>query len=617
LLFPGSGNPPNVLITGGAGFLGRHLTQRIAEAGARVTVIDDFSTGLRDGLTPSEHLRVVEGSVLDRTAIAEAAVNADLILHLAAVVGMRRVYADPAWTLRVSDEGTANVLEVTRGQPVLLMSSSALYGLESRELAVETDAISYELTLNYDGGRPGYACGKRMLEHHGKAAMASGRPVMILRPFNVVGPGQRSDFGMVLPGFVRCARNGAPVEIHDDGQQVRSFGDVHTFVECVLRLLVTREAWRPDSNPINVGTPVATSILDLAKIVLEETGSDSRLKFVPYEKVYPGKHDVRHRRPDIARLTGLIGDVAWRDIRSVVREFVATVPGTVVTAPGGTCGLCGSRAVTPLVSFDGTQVVSCEVCRSGFVAAQSKRRAEAEYARRYDADADSKKARTCWRLMETAELLGGCRRILDVGCGSGHFLNLAREAGLDTAGIELDEASVAAARGSGHTVYKQSASDGPWPEEARCDLVTCWDILEHLNLPGDALKWAALALKPGGLLVVATPFLGSIYDKLALALHRATMGKAAQLLRMCWSADHLYRFHVNGLVEVVRRGGFEDVTAERRLMLSLRPDRYAGGAILPNWTSVGPIDHALSRLGVAVSKTFGFSNKMILVARKM
>src|SRR5262249_39910946 len=161
---------------------------------------------------PSEHVKVVEGSVLDRATIARNVVDIDLVLHLAAIVGMRRVYADPIYAMRDSDEGTPNVLAATGTRADVVLSSAAVHGLEAREVADETDAISDASILKYDGGHVGYAYGKRMLEVHGQTAMAAGRSVMILRPFNVVGPGQREDFGMVLPGFVRRARDGEPLQ---------------------------------------------------------------------------------------------------------------------------------------------------------------------------------------------------------------------------------------------------------------------------------------------------------------------------------------------------------------------------------------------------------------------
>jgi UDP-glucose 4-epimerase len=321
LPFEESRLPAHVFITGGAGFLGGHFVKSLLRTASRVTVLDDFSTGLQRNLPASANLRCVHGTVLDRRAVATAASDADLVLHLASVVGMRRAHADPSYAFRVSDEGTANVLAMTR-QPILLMSSSSVYGLQSRELACETDEISYARTLEYDGGHPGYACGKGALERHGLAAMASGRPVMIVRPFNVVGACQRSDFGMVLPTFVQRARARVPLEIHDDGRQLRSFGCVYTFIDCVSRLLQSGDAWKPGATPVNIGNPVSTSMLTLAQVVLEETGSDSSLEMIPYERVFPGKKDVRHRHPDCSRLERLIGCVQWPDVRSVVRHFL-------------------------------------------------------------------------------------------------------------------------------------------------------------------------------------------------------------------------------------------------------------------------------------------------------
>lgn len=322
-LYRDSDEPLRVLVTGGAGFLGHHLVRRLLAAGAEVTVLDDLSSGLEDRVRDVAGLRFVHGSVLDRAAVADAATACGLVLHLAAVVGMRKVYADPGHALAVSDEGTANVLAATGNVPAMLMSSSAVYGLEPRELASEADRTSWQAALEYDGGSPGYACGKLKLESHGFAAMETGRPVLMPRPFNVVGPGQRSSFGMVLPTFVKQARTGEPLVVYDDGLQNRSFGDVKTFADCILRLLCEPEAWSGSANPINVGSPTATSIRTLAQIVIEETGMKAPIRHVPYGSIYPGKIDVRHRRPETRRLEQLLGPVEWPHVRDIVRGFVA------------------------------------------------------------------------------------------------------------------------------------------------------------------------------------------------------------------------------------------------------------------------------------------------------
>jgi len=321
-----------VLVTGGAGFIGSHLVRRFVELGHEVTVLDDFSTGRAENLSSAAPVRIVNGSILDSHAIAEAAQDAELILHLASIVGMRRAHAEPALSMRISDEGTSKLLAATGMVPIVLMSSSSVYGLESSGMVREEDQITAEEALEYDGGKRGYASGKHVLERHGLAAMSTGRRVQILRPFNVVGPRQRDDFGMVLPNFLRRAIAGLPLQVHDDGLQVRSFGSIHTFTDCVFRLLGSENAWRPGATPINIGTSTVTSLIDLAKIVLQETGSNSSIEFIPYKKIFPGKRDVRHRRPDNTRLEQLIGPLEWADIRMIVRDCLAEL--RVSRAPG-------------------------------------------------------------------------------------------------------------------------------------------------------------------------------------------------------------------------------------------------------------------------------------------
>jgi UDP-glucose 4-epimerase len=322
----GASESLRVLVTGGAGFLGSHFVDRLLAMGASVTVLDDFSTGLRSNLPAdrlaSERLRVVSGSVLDDDAVESASRDCNLVMHLASVVGMRRAHAHPAHALRVSDEGTAKILAATDHKPILLMSSSAVYGLDARPDAHEEDPILEPSLHAYDGHRPGYACGKAALERHGRAAMARGRAVLMIRPFNVIGPRQRDSFGMVLPNFVMRGLASQPLEIHGDGLQTRSFGDARTFVEYSMRLMANAEAWRPENTPVNVGTTRETSVLDLAKMVIDVTASSAGYQLRPYEQVFPGKQDVQRRRPDLRRLHRLVGPLDWPELRDVVRDYV-------------------------------------------------------------------------------------------------------------------------------------------------------------------------------------------------------------------------------------------------------------------------------------------------------
>ena len=315
-----------VLVTGGAGFIGHQIALRLLALGARVCVVDDLSTGVRARLPePSSRFHFIEGSVLDRSVLARLPDNLALVIHLASVVGMRRVHADHAYALRVSDQGTQNVLLATGRTPVLLMSSSAVYGRTPREISHETDAVSWDGALDYDGGTPGYACGKLALERHGAQARQTGRRQMTIRPFNVVGPGQLGDYGMVLPRFINAALAGEPLRVFDDGLQTRSFIHAPTFVDCLIGLASSDRAWMSELPAINVGAPRATTILDLARIVIAESGSRSQIVFEPFEATYPGKRDVRHRFPSTEHMESILGPVEWPSAPEIVRDVLRSL----------------------------------------------------------------------------------------------------------------------------------------------------------------------------------------------------------------------------------------------------------------------------------------------------
>jgi UDP-glucose 4-epimerase len=316
----------HVLVTGGAGFLGQHLVRRLLAEGRRVTVLDDFSTGAPGNLPAHPALDVVAASVLDEPAQREAAQGVTAVHHLAGVVGMVLAARRAAHAHAVSEQGTRLVLAATGDAPVVLYSSSAVYGFARADGAREGAPLDERDVRDYDGGAPGYASGKLALERLGRDAAAAGRSVLIVRPFNVVGPGQSDAYGMVLPTFLRHALRGEPLPVHGDGRQRRAFGDVHTFVDCVLRLAATPAAFEPDGNVVNVGSPEGMSVLELARLVLAETGSSSTLRVLPYDTAYPGRRDVPARVPDVTRLQRLLGPVRWPAVREIVGGMVAPEP---------------------------------------------------------------------------------------------------------------------------------------------------------------------------------------------------------------------------------------------------------------------------------------------------
>lgn len=310
-----------VLVTGGCGFIGSHLTEQLLRRGVSVSVIDDGSTGSLEQLSRHRRLSVHRGSILDARSLRRAADGAAAVFHLAGVVGMRLASLERERAYSISVEGTRRVLAATAGLPIVLFSSSAVYGFRNDVPLPEDAAVDASELLDYDGGAPGYATGKWHLERLGHEAGARGRRVLIVRPYNVVGTRQSARYGMVLPTFVKQALQGRPLTIFGDGTQRRSFGDVSTFVNALLEIAGDPGAWSADRRVINIGNPKPVHIYDLAQFVIQETRSEAGIRFIPYDHIYPGRRDVLERVPHVERLHRWIGDPGWRDVRDVVRAL--------------------------------------------------------------------------------------------------------------------------------------------------------------------------------------------------------------------------------------------------------------------------------------------------------
>jgi UDP-glucose 4-epimerase len=312
------------LVTGGAGFVGSHLSELLLDEGHEVWVLDDLSTG---SLANVEHLRSRDGfhlvvdSVLHSTAVNELVYKCDVVYHLAAAVGVRLIVEQPVQTLVTNLRGTEIVLEHCHrfGKRVLVASTSEVYGdhREERPL-VETDRRIYGPTTQK---RWAYADSKAMdeflaLAHH----IEHDLDCVIVRLFNTVGPRQSGQYGMVIPTFVQRALAGAPLEIHGTGEQTRCFCHVADTIRALAGLME-----RGRSGEIyNVGSDERISIDDLARSVLELTGSASAIEHVAYEDVYGiGIEDMLHRIPSRAKVKAEIGWEPQRSLADILADVLA------------------------------------------------------------------------------------------------------------------------------------------------------------------------------------------------------------------------------------------------------------------------------------------------------
>lgn len=313
-----------VLVTGGAGFIGSHLVERLLADGESVVVLDDFSTGdLRHlrAVASNPRLEILHGRVSDRADLPALVARCSFVFHLAAAVGVELVVNSPIRTIETNLRETEAVLVAAAagGVPLLLTSTSEVYGKSTRpEFSEEDDLLIGAPTL----GRWSYACSKLMDEFLALAYMRErGLPVIVVRLFNTVGPRQTGRYGMVLPRFVQSALHGEPLRVYGDGEQSRCFCHVADTVEALRRLQGTPAA---RGEVVNIGNDQPITIRDLAWRVRELTGSLSPLEMIPYETAYAaGFEDMRQRRPALAKLERLTGFRPSRPLDDIIREVTA------------------------------------------------------------------------------------------------------------------------------------------------------------------------------------------------------------------------------------------------------------------------------------------------------
>jgi len=310
------------LVTGGAGFIGSHLTERLLKDGHHVTVIDNLSTG---SLKNIEHLRghrdfeFVTGDISNAVLMTTLIERCDVIYHLAAAVGVRLIAEDPVRTIQTNIGGTEIVLDIanTFGRKILLASSSEVYGKsEAVPFCEEDDLVLGSTSLS----RWAYACSKAIDEFLGQAYYQQyGLGVVIGRFFNTVGPRQTGQYGMVVPRFVQMALNNEPVLVYGTGKQTRCFCYVADLVEALIGLMNCEQA---AGKVYNIGTSEEISIEDLADKIIDMTGSKSKKKFVPYEVAYGRPiEDMMRRVPSTERINETIG---WEP-RTRLDEILQTI----------------------------------------------------------------------------------------------------------------------------------------------------------------------------------------------------------------------------------------------------------------------------------------------------
>jgi UDP-glucose 4-epimerase len=316
-------NPQRCLITGGAGFIGSHLAERLVSQGYRVTLLDDLSTGRLENvasLLGRPGVQFVRDTVENATTVQIAVSQADLVYHLASAVGVQLIVDQPVRTIQTIIRGTEIVLDAAHkfGRPVLITSSSEVYGKGSRVPFSEDDDVVMGPTRH---SRWCYAYAKGVDEFLGLAYHKQfGLPVTIVRLFNTVGPRQIGMYGMVLPRFVQAALEGKPLQVYGDGKQTRCFCHVSDVVDALVQLTHTPAAV---GQVFNLGGTDEISMNDLAARVLQLASSGSPVDHIPYEVAY-GQHfdDLPRRVPSLDRIKQAIGFSPKYSLNQIIQSVI-------------------------------------------------------------------------------------------------------------------------------------------------------------------------------------------------------------------------------------------------------------------------------------------------------
>ncbi len=313
----------NIFITGGAGFIGSHLSEKMLSEGNQVTVLDNLSTGKLKNiahLRKNKNFKFVLGSILNKELLEDIIKKCDQIYHLAAAVGVKYIIDNPLESLRTNIGGTENVLELANKfkKKVLVASTSEIYGKsEDLPFSEESDRLLGSTHIS----RWSYSSAKAIDEFLALAFYREKKlPVVIVRFFNTVGPRQTGQYGMVIPRFIKNALLNHPISIFGDGNQSRCFADVSDIINAITKLMSCKEA---EGRIFNVGSTEEISITDLAKKIKKATNSNSRIDYIKYEDAYEdGFEDMQKRMPDLTRVKETIGYEPQINLDQIIQRVV-------------------------------------------------------------------------------------------------------------------------------------------------------------------------------------------------------------------------------------------------------------------------------------------------------